>query len=146
MGATAGKEADFGTSTNAWAVALDESTHASHPPAYTAGPIQSNNKYNCHNARAPRRAARQNDYIKQHTHTHTHISRSQSRLRRHVVMWQMAYNLEDNHSTRDRPLCTVQLLLLRAIAIKLVTTETSLQHNRSSATTPISTSVCNRQR
>jgi len=32
MGATAGKEADFGTSTNAWAVALDESTHASHPP------------------------------------------------------------------------------------------------------------------
>ena len=36
MGATAGKEADFGTSTNAWAVALDESTHASHPTAYTA--------------------------------------------------------------------------------------------------------------
>ena len=87
MGATAGKEADFGTSTNAWAVALDESTHASHPPAYTAGPIQSNNKYNCHNARAPRRAARQNNYIKQHTHTHTHQSQSikTPTPRRHVA-------------------------------------------------------------
>ena len=57
MGVTANKEADFITLTNARAVALDESTHASHPPAYTTGAIQSNNKFNCHNARAPRRAA-----------------------------------------------------------------------------------------